>query len=400
MKFKYAVIIGFLLLTIGFIHAQSPEETCPAIVTQALQTLDQTCNALDRNSVCYGNHEVTATFSAAVAEGFFSKPADKSPLTQISTLQTAPLNLVENRWGIALMNVQANVPNTLPGQGVIFVLMGDAQIENRVPAETIVNVAQPVTVVASTGANLRAEPSPNAAIVASVPEGTPLQADLRNENGEWLRILHQNTPLWIHVNVLLASEVIHTLPVANGATMSPMQAFQFTTGIGQPECRQARGSLLIQGPNNVRVEIEANGAKINIGSTILLGYNTNHDLNLYVLSGAAYVDGLSIPAGFMATAPTDATGTVTAKFGQMRRIPPRKLGELGVFSQIPPSLMHYVVDLPTNEEIATMEQAQHNPGGYAPQQPAAPAIVPQNPAAPRNRGSRRESDRGSGRGSD
>ena len=55
-----------------------------------------------------------------------------------------------------------------------------------------------------------------------------------------------------------------------GASFTPMQAFYLRTGIGQPLCSQAPSALIIQGPQGMHVNIEANGADITLGSTILL----------------------------------------------------------------------------------------------------------------------------------
>jgi hypothetical protein len=66
---------------------------------------------------------------------FSASLADRTALIDLETIRTTPLNLALDRWGIAVMNVQANVPNTLPGQAVTFLLLGDAQVENRVVPE-------------------------------------------------------------------------------------------------------------------------------------------------------------------------------------------------------------------------------------------------------------------------
>ncbi len=49
-----------------------------------------------------------------------------------------------------------------------------------------------------------------------------------------------------------------------------MQAFYLRTSIGEPTCAQAPSALVVQGPENLHVNIEANGADITLGSTIIL----------------------------------------------------------------------------------------------------------------------------------
>ncbi len=49
-----------------------------------------------------------------------------------------------------------------------------------------------------------------------------------------------------------------------------MQAFYFRTSISGTQCTEAPNSLVVQGPQDVAVDITANGADIRLGSTIAL----------------------------------------------------------------------------------------------------------------------------------
>lgn len=112
------------------------QQSCPALVRQALQSLGTNCAQLGRNVVCYGNDQVRAKFTEDVTEDFFTKPADVASLNTVASVSAASLSLDESRWGVAVMNVQANVPETLPGQAVTFILLGDVEVENAVdPAQ-------------------------------------------------------------------------------------------------------------------------------------------------------------------------------------------------------------------------------------------------------------------------
>src|SRR5690606_4283578 len=118
-------------------QAQTPPDAnvCPALVMRALQELEDNCSGMERNSACYGYRRLNATFTREVSSDFFSQPADRTDLVSLQSLTTAPINLTEEEWGVALMNLQANVPNTLPGQAVTFILMGDATVVNAVAPE-------------------------------------------------------------------------------------------------------------------------------------------------------------------------------------------------------------------------------------------------------------------------
>src|SRR5262249_18989320 len=63
---------------------------------------------------------------------------------------------------------------------------------------------------------------------------------------------------------------LSTLPVIGPDTKTPMQAFYFRTSISGTACDQAPNSVVVQGPKNLTIDINANGADIRLGSTIAL----------------------------------------------------------------------------------------------------------------------------------
>ena len=54
----------------------------------------------------------------------------RSPLTAVLTLSTAPMDLNHDIWGIAVFKLQANLPGTVPGQNVSFLVFGDTGLYN------------------------------------------------------------------------------------------------------------------------------------------------------------------------------------------------------------------------------------------------------------------------------
>ncbi|MDX2138396.1 MAG: SH3 domain-containing protein [Chloroflexota bacterium] len=81
------------------------------------------------------------------------------------------------------------------------------------PAATATQVT--ITVVTRVNANLRTAPALNAEIGATVPFGTELIANGRNEAGNWLRVSYDDTQLWILVSLLnvLNNGSVRALPV-------------------------------------------------------------------------------------------------------------------------------------------------------------------------------------------
>jgi LysM repeat protein len=124
-----------LLCTVAIVHAQATE--CPAAVETALKSVADLCHPLSRNAACYGAKTVdSVTFDNPRPANFFAAPGDRSELLKLREIHPQPLNMTDNSFGVALLNVQANIPNTLPGQAVIFMLMGDAKLTNEVPVDS------------------------------------------------------------------------------------------------------------------------------------------------------------------------------------------------------------------------------------------------------------------------
>ncbi len=124
-----------LLCTVAIVHAQATE--CSAVVETALKSVSDVCTPMSRNAACYGAKMVdSVTFDNPRPANFFTNPGDRSDLLKLREIHPQPLNSTDNSFGVALLNIQANVPNTLPGQAVIFMLMGDAKLTNEVPVDS------------------------------------------------------------------------------------------------------------------------------------------------------------------------------------------------------------------------------------------------------------------------
>jgi LysM repeat protein len=111
-------------------QAQLSDPRCPAVVETALSQLGDNCAGLSTNSACYGYTRVDATFTDQVLAANFTKPTDRTEIANLISLRTATVNPDLSQWGIAVLNAQADIPDTLPGQNVTFLLVGEAEIEN------------------------------------------------------------------------------------------------------------------------------------------------------------------------------------------------------------------------------------------------------------------------------
>jgi len=258
------------LLSVAVTLAQTG--ACEELVNQALDAVDENCSSADRNEACYGFNQVEAGFLVDVAEDFFTEPADIAQLLNLATIRTAPLELDTGTWGVALMRVQADLPNTLPGQAVTFLLMGDVEVENGVdPDEAFQSDASlEITVDSPAGANIRSGAGLNFNVVGSIFDGDTLQADGLSPDREWVRVAFRDRPAWISRTVIVDDEAagIDDLPTLTSDLQTPMQTVYLRTGIGTSSCAQPPDDLLlVQGPEDIQIQLTVNGANIQVGST-------------------------------------------------------------------------------------------------------------------------------------
>jgi hypothetical protein len=371
-------VLGFfaLLILVGSVSAQT--EACQDVLDLAINALDLNCAGTERNSACYGYNNVSAQFFEVLPDDAFDLPADVVDVPQIASISTLPYDPETETWGVALMNIQANLPNTFPGQGVVFVLMGDTNVNNAVDPDTAFVAGDGITVTPNTRANLRSGPDQRNNVLMVVDAGTELAADAVSANGNWVRVLYEDRQAWISRELI--GEDLSELPVYDEDAFTPMQAFYLTTGVGATDCQSAPDTLLIQGPQNTEITFTVNGADIRIGSTVLLetlmgdGSVMPSQLQISVLDGEAFVDNLIVPEGFKAFVDLEETETdnglllpaVQDEWESCAPLDEADRARIGFLSNLPPSVLYYPVTEPEEtdalcaspEEIAAQQAAQ------------------------------------------
>ncbi|RMF81661.1 MAG: hypothetical protein D6737_04325 [Chloroflexi bacterium] len=261
-----AFFMLFILLTPQIAYTQ--ESVCEALVQTALSSAREACDATGRNQACYGNVTLQAEPHAGIPLLDFDEPGDMVDLAGLQSLRLSSLNEVTNEWGVAFMRVQANLPGTLPGQNVLFILFGDVRIDNRVTMAEL-------SVVSNSNVNVRGGPSTNAAIVNTVAPGETVAAVGRLADNSWLQVrLADQSTGWIFRDLLSSDADIDQLAIVQPDTpvFGPMQAFSVRTGINDAVCEAAPESgLLIQTPEGVgEIEFRINEVKFTIGSSLYL----------------------------------------------------------------------------------------------------------------------------------
>ncbi len=279
-----------VLATLGKFASQSPEQsqspqfasnlssvvraadnttTCPDSVNAALNDTDKQCAKLGRNEACYGHNSISSSPSTGTRSLTFDKPGDIAKLSAFHTLQLAPLSLDKNTWGIAVLRIQANLPDSAPGQNVTLLAFGDVQVSDMPPAAVSGTSAETATTV------------PTKTTAKATP--TPLQG--------------------------------------------PLQAFYLSTGVGQPSCVGAPpDGILIQSPGaaSQKVRMTINDAQIQLGSTVFVQAQAAHDVVINTPGGSTTVtlnSQMIISTLEGAVTVTFANQTQTAPAGMRIRVP-------------------------------------------------------------------------------
>ena len=246
-RFSLWIGLSLLLFGVGLVHS-AQDNTCPAIVQHALSATDNACANTGRNEACYGNFQIDPTLADNTL--IFQQAGDRVDLTAIEALRLSPLDTANNIWGVALMSVQADIPDTVPGQNVSFLLFGDVEIQNA---------------------------------------GTA------------------------------------------------MEAFYFQSGIGAAACQEAENGILIRTPAGVgQIQLVANDAIINIGSTAYLTAEAGEDMSIALLDGTANVEAFDVTQklepGFFLTVPINDDLQATGPPTEPEPIPEEALDHLPIES--------------------------------------------------------------------
>jgi hypothetical protein len=213
-------------------------------------------------------------------------------------------------------------------------------------------VSASIPVTTMVGANLRGGASTEAQVIASVPAGTELLADGLSRDEQWLRVFQDGAVAWVSRSVV-AGEGLDSLPIWGGDSRTMMQDFTFRTGNGLAACEGALPALLvIQGPQNIPVNLRINGEDIRVDSTVALWITPDNEMRVMVLEGSAQIGGLSVPEGFTAKAPLSEDGrSVSGAWDNMRAMTPDERAILMPLENLPAEPLNADISIPTEQDV-------------------------------------------------
>ncbi|MEO0598408.1 MAG: SH3 domain-containing protein, partial [Chloroflexota bacterium] len=320
-------------------------------ILESFEEIGDYCAQLGRNQVCYGHDLVDAEFNIDTPPEF-DTPSDRADVIDLSVLNLQALDLESEEWGIALFNVQADLPETIPGQNVSILAIGNMRVENAVSEEEAHTLDSEIRIEAIVNSNLRDEPDAGSAVMDGVVAGTELVAYGIDDTGNWLRVQREPTPLWISREVIETDGDLSSLPVLTGNNYSAMQAFRLSSGIGRVNCESITEGVIIQTSENTETRLNINGSDIEVGSTVMLTID-DALMRLYVLDGQATVNETDgIPAGYAVQTDLDENGDVGIWYG-FQEMDDATISQLEIYMNVPASLLHYPITMPTPVDLTT-----------------------------------------------
>jgi len=342
-----AVLFLVLLLAFSslpaFAQTGDSDEQCSIVVQTALESTREVCDGTERNEACYGNTPLEAQPKPGVSDFTFNEQGDREQVARIQTLRLSALDVETGAWGIALMELQASIPDSLP-ENVTMLLFGNAEITNT-SDQPAVRIAGEISSTSRVylGASL------DSTVANLLEPGTAVTAIGRSSDSTWVRIQYgQSGTGWVAANVLTLEDDIQTLMVFDPVLpdepqFGPMQAFTFHSSKDDAPCEAAPDSgLLIQTPEGVgQVRMLVNEVVVNVGSTVFFTGGTGEPtVDMSTLDGLAVIviDGVRyfIPAGSWREVPIDEDFQVTGKPGDAQPYPGARFQALLGFSDLLP----------------------------------------------------------------
>lgn len=295
-----SVLILMLTATVAT-TAQRSSDSCPDIVQEALSAVDVQCANTGRNQACYGHGTLEAVPCAGVPQLDFNAPGAVVDVAQIERLKLASMNVDQNVWGVALMKLQANLPDTQPGQNVTFLMFGDVELQNAVGNEP------QVTVTTLGNVNLRSTPTTSANnVLTSLAQGATLTANGRLQDGSWLRVhLPDESGMgWVFADLVGVGGDVNALHVVESTSgiVNPMQAFYFRTGIGDSACETAPNSgILIRSPQGAyEINLTINDVQVQLASSAYIQAEAGNEMRLNLIEGKGRVQAFGVEQSLLA----------------------------------------------------------------------------------------------------
>lgn len=311
------------------------DRICPAQVDY--QAVPVVCSGLVTDEVCIGQGTVSASQRTENANFSFSKPGDKTRMTDLSEINLQSLATESGAWTVVAGNLtlKTNDPNLTTPAAVTMLLIGDVSVANAGETLSAASTGQATaTVLGTLGINVRKSPSGSATAVYQLSPGEQVTSTgrLDNSQGRWIRITIPNNYAgvgWVIADYLSVEGDADNLPVVRENSpvlppstsaeqtveFGPMQSFSMVSGVTDASCAGTPDSgLLLQTPNGIAAgsgaKLRVNGVEIVLNGTAFIQAQPTVSLRITILEGDATVTANG------STQQAQAVSTVAVAMGQ------------------------------------------------------------------------------------
>ncbi|MFQ3660451.1 MAG: hypothetical protein SNJ54_16005, partial [Anaerolineae bacterium] len=347
-------VLGMLAL-VPLASAQQGRRDCPVIVREALQVVNEACQTVGRNSACYGHLRVEVSSRGDQALRF-NQTGDTVSVFDVAGLTLSPLDEATGAWGVAVMRLQANLPESTPGENVTVLMFGDAQVQAAVDDRLSRDDSIPEDNVLSLGrtaSGVITNQAPSVSFRIQLRAGDVIDVLMRRTGGDLDTYISLRDPNGVEIasndddrelgtsgsrlsNVPVPVGGFYTLYATRYREQSgnstgtfdltvtpssmgyaqPMQAFYFQSGVGAPSCAEAPNGMLIQSPRGaVEVRLLINEVRFDLGSTAFLQADPSGFMTIAMLEGIGRVESFGVarivPAGAFVRVPLDAQSSAS-----------------------------------------------------------------------------------------
>ena len=256
-------------------------------MAQALRAPGEHCAGLERNSLCYAHPNVAASFADAADAARFYSPGKRAPLAQLKRIQTAAMDAQKGHWGIAILHLQANLPQTRSGAGALVLLAGGAWLEQEVELWQIDEIRAPISTAARQPTPRFSQASRAARKLGQLRKNEIALVDAKTRAGDWLRVVDSGLVSWVERERMAALQVMDSLPVVDVADAFAMQSFTFAAAGPSPACAAAAPILAIQTPAESSLNLTVNGVDTHFRSLVSFQHVQPNSLRMTAHRGAA-----------------------------------------------------------------------------------------------------------------
>jgi hypothetical protein len=183
---------------------------------------DAVCSDTARNQACYGNSSIQAHLRNADAA--FENPGQIVDIGALESMQLGKLDASTGEWGIAVLRLQAGLPDTIPGQNVTMLLFGNTEFRTVDNADGI----QAFYFQSSFNLQSTCTSAPPDGLIVQTPEGvTEVQFKLNNIEIQLgsTAFLQAEPGVNMTVNVIEGQAVVTANNVSETVPHPPVQGF-------------------------------------------------------------------------------------------------------------------------------------------------------------------------------